>query len=77
MLKDALARPDTWVVQETVPLPRVTFLDGRGGSKTAPEFVIVGVMATADGVAFLGRSSPQGVVNISQGGRLVPILLTA
>ncbi|MBI2884699.1 MAG: hypothetical protein HYY15_00830 [Candidatus Omnitrophica bacterium] len=77
VLKDALARPDTWVVQETVPLPRVTFLDGRGGSKTAPEFVIVGVMATADGVAFLGRSSPQGVVNISQGGRLVPILLTA
>ncbi len=76
-LNEAMAHPDTWVVQETVSLPRVEFLDLDGGSKPVPEFVIIGVMATADGAAFLGRASPHCVVNISQGGRLVPILLTS
>ena len=70
----ALAEADAWVVQEFVPLPQVEFLDEKA-STTTKEFVTVGFIATPDGIAFVGRSSPDRIVNISRGGSLVPIFL--
>lgn len=70
----ALEHPDTWVVQELIPLPHVEFLD-PASREVRKEFVTVGFVSTPDGVAFVGRSSPERIVNISRGGSLVPIFL--
>jgi len=71
----ALEKPNTWVVQEMVPLPGVEFLDPERGNGVLTEFVTVGFVATPQGIAFLGRSSPERIVNISRGGSLVPVFL--
>ena len=73
-VSQALAHPNTWVVQDFVPLPQVEFLDPKTRELTK-EFVTVGFIATPDGIAFVGRSSPERIVNISRGGSLVPIFL--
>ena len=66
--------PDLWVVQQFIPLPHAEFLDPASG-ELVKEFVTVGFVATPDGVAFVGRSSTQRIVNISRGGSLVPIFV--
>jgi len=73
----ALVQPDTWVVQAFAPLPQVDFLHLRDPSKPTKEFVTTGFIATAGGVAFVGRSSPEHIVNISRGGSLVPVFLVS
>jgi hypothetical protein len=72
----ALTHPNTWVVQEFIPLPDVELLDLETRQPTK-EFVTVGFIATPHGVAFVGRSSTERVVNISRGGSLLPIFLTS
>lgn len=71
----ALAHPDAWVVQRMTPLPRAEFPDPKDLQELAAEFVTVGFIATSEGIAFVGRSSPDRIVNISRGGSLVPIFL--
>jgi len=71
----ALAHPDTWVVQQMTPLPQASFPDPKELQDLVDEFVTVGFIATPGGIAFVGRSSPQRIVNISRGGSLVPIFL--
>lgn len=71
----ALTHPDTWVVQHMTPLPQAEFPDPKELQDLVAEFVTVGFIATPEGIAFVGRSSPQHIVNISRGGSLVPIFL--
>ena len=71
----ALAHPDTWVAQEMASLPQAEFLDPRTLEGTRSEFVTIGFLATPDGIAFIGRASPNRIVNISRGGSLVPTFL--
>lgn len=71
----ALAHPDTWVVQHMTPLPQAEFPDPKDLQDLTAEFVTVGFIATTDGIAFVGRSSTDRIVNISRGGSLVPIFL--
>ena len=70
-----LTHPDTWVVQEIAPLPQVEFLKPDDAHTVVKEFVTTGFIATAHGIAFVGRSSPDRIVNISRGGSLVPVFL--
>lgn len=73
----AVAKPGTWVAQEQVPISQapVMLLGPRGAPKVEELYVTLGVTATPRGVSFVGRCSAQPVVNISQGGGLVPIFL--
>lgn len=74
----ALAKPDTYVAQELVSLPRMDFLSnghGASGQELSKEFVTLGFIATPDGIAFIGRSFSGRIVNITRGGSLVPIFL--
>ena len=73
----AAAKPGTWVAQEQVPISKapVMLLGQRGFPKVEELYVTLGITATPRGVSFVGRCSAQPVVNISQGGGLVPIFL--
>jgi len=69
----AFAQPDTCVVQEYVRLPEVEFIDSDAPKQSARESLTIGFTATPDGIAFLGRSCADRVVNITRGGSLVPV----
>ena len=73
----AAAKPGTWVAQEQVPISKapVMLLGPKGAPKVEELYVTLGITATPRGVSFVGRCSAQPVVNISQGGGLVPIFL--
>lgn len=77
-LQQAVAKEKSWVVQEKVPIARapVVVLRERGRPKIEEQYVTLGVTATSRGIAFVGRCSPEPVVNISQGGALVPVFLS-
>lgn len=74
-LATAMGQPDSWVVQELVSIPQAEFLDLDTHHGVVTEYVTVGVMATPDGIACLGRTNRDRVVNISRGGSLVPMLV--
>ena len=76
-LGHAAAKPGTWVTQEKVKIARapVMILREKGKPQIEEQYVTLSVTATQRGVAFVGRSSTEPVVNISQGGGLVPIFL--
>jgi len=72
----ALGKPDTWVAQEIATLPSAEFFNPENHRSSAPtEFVTIGFTATPHGIAFVGRSSTDRIVNISRGGNLVPIFI--
>lgn len=77
-LNRAMEKPKGWVVQERVPISKakVLILNDRGRPKLEEHFLLLGVTATSRGVAFVGRCADQAVVNISQGGALVPVFLS-
>lgn len=77
-LNRAMEKPKAWVVQEKVPILKapVVILNGSGRLKKEEQYVTLSVTATSKGIAFVGRCSPAPVVNISQGGGLVPVFLT-
>ena len=72
-----MEKPGTWVVQGQVRIVQepVLLLKAQGRPQTEERYVTLGVTATARGVSFVGRCSDQPVVNISQGGGLVPVFL--
>ncbi len=76
-VEQAFQKSKAWVVQEKVPISKaqVMILRERGRPKAEEQFVTLGVTATSRGVAFVGRSSEEPVVNISRGGALVPVFL--
>ncbi|MBI3615546.1 MAG: hypothetical protein HY211_03400 [Candidatus Omnitrophica bacterium] len=73
----AVEKPKSWVVQEKVPITKapVMVLKGSGRPKVEERYVTLSVTATSKGVAFVGRCSRDPVVNISQGGAIVPVFL--
>ena len=76
-LNKAVEKPKGWVAQEQVLIKTAPMivLEEKGRPKVADRFVTLGVTATSRGVTFVGRCSERPVVNISQGGGLVPIFL--
>ena len=76
-LNRALQKPKSWVVQEKVPIARapIMVLKGSGRPKVEEQYVTLSVTATPRGVAFVGRCSPDPIVNITQGGAIVPVFL--
>lgn len=78
-LNQAVAKPKTWVVQEWVPIARapVVVLKASGRPKSEEQYVTLSVTATPRGIAFVGRCCPEPVVNITQGGAIVPVFLKA
>ena len=77
-LQNAIEKPRSWVAQEQVKImtaPMIV-LEEKGRPKVTDRFVTLGVTATSRGVTFVGRCSEKPVVNITQGGGLVPIFLS-
>ncbi len=76
-LQKALAKPNSWVVQKKVKLRKAPMIlvNEQGRMVTQELYATLGVTATAHGVGFVGRCSDQPVVNISQGGGLVPVFI--
>jgi len=77
-LGKAVEKPRSWVVQEqvTISTAPMIVLEEKGRPKVEQRYVTLGVTATSRGVSFVGRCSAQPVVNISQGGGLVPVFLS-
>lgn len=73
----ALEKPGSWVVQEQVRIARqpIWILQGEGQVQQEELYVTLGITATARGVGFVGRCSSHPVVNVSQGGGLIPVFL--
>ena len=73
----AVEKSGTWVVQQQVPILKapIMVLEERGRPKVEERYVTLGITATPRGVSFVGRCSDRPVVNISQGGGLVPVFL--
>lgn len=76
-LRGAVSKPNHWVVQEQVRISRapMTVLTAQGQIESGERYVTLGITATSRGVSFVGRCSEGPVVNISQGGGLVPVFL--
>lgn len=74
-LEKALAHPDLWVVQAKAAIPRMEFLDADHPDDVMNQFVTVGFTATPEGIALVGRSSAERIVNVSRGGGLVPLFV--
>ena len=76
-LDKAAVKPKGWVTQEKVKIARapVMILREKGKPQIEEQYVTLSITATPRGVAFVGRSSADPVVNISQGGGLVPLFL--
>ena len=77
-VEQAVAKPKTWVVQEKVAIAKAPMMVLRqtGKLQIEEQYVTLSVTATGRGVAFVGRCSAEPVVNISQGGGLVPVFLS-
>jgi hypothetical protein len=74
-LEKALKKPSNYVIQLAAPVRSELFpvatTDGR--VRLRPAFAVTGFAATQDGVAILGRSSGESVVNVSRRGGLIAI----
>ncbi|MCM8812104.1 MAG: circularly permuted type 2 ATP-grasp protein [Candidatus Omnitrophica bacterium] len=78
VLEEAFSRPGSFVAQEKVKIEKVPMmvLKQSGRVQVEQHYVTLSVTATSKGVAFVGRCSPEPIVNISQGGGLVPVFLS-
>ena len=74
-LERALRRPGTYVVQQRALVKAELFPVARpdGSIKLEPYYAVTGFAATQDGLAVLGRSSKEAVVNVSRKGGLISI----
>ena len=73
----AVAGPDRWVVQQLVPIPVSDYpiLGPDGAVHVEPFYTVLGLAATLDGLAVLGRASQKQVVNIAQRGGMVAVMV--
>lgn len=78
-LSHAVSKAKSWVAQEQVPISKapMVVLTANGRIESGERYVTLGVTATSRGVSFVGRCSEGPVVNISQGGGLVPVFLSS
>ncbi len=74
-LERALRRPYTHVVQQRAEVRAELFPAARpdGSIRLEPYYAVTGFAATWDGLAILGRSSKEAVVNVSRKGGLIAI----
>ncbi len=74
-LERAFRRPGTHVVQQRAPVKAELFPVARpdGSVRLEPYYAVTGFAATRDGLAVLGRSSKEAVVNVSRKGGLIAI----
>lgn len=73
----ALREPGAWVVQRLAKISVYEFpvIGDDGSVQAAPFYVVVGLASTKYGVAVLGRASQKQVVNVSQRGGLLAVLV--
>lgn len=73
----ALKEPGGWVVQRLAKISVYEFpvIGEDGLVQAAPFYVVVGLASTKYGVAVLGRASQKQVVNVSQRGGLLAVLV--
>ncbi|MBI3318496.1 MAG: hypothetical protein HYZ90_05065 [Candidatus Omnitrophica bacterium] len=71
----ALRRPFTHVVQQSAPVRAELFpvAASDGSVSLQPFYAVTGFAAQPEGIAFLGRSSKEAVVNVSRKGGLIAI----
>ena len=76
VLNDAIQTPNTWIVQELIPIPRRRTCRVNEAGRFEPEevFAVYGGYQSVGGVAFVGRASRSPVVNVMQGGGLLAVL---
>jgi hypothetical protein len=74
-LERALRRPYTHVLQQRAQVRAELFPAARpdGSIRLEPYYAVTGFAATRDGLAILGRSSKEAVVNVSRKGGLIAI----
>ena len=74
-LIQALKRPFTHVIQQAAFVRAEMFpvAEPNGAVHLEPFYVVTGLAATQDGIAFLGRISKEAVVNVSRKGGLVAV----
>ncbi|MBI3322163.1 MAG: hypothetical protein HYZ94_00580 [Candidatus Omnitrophica bacterium] len=74
-LERALKKPGTHVVQQQAQVRAELFPVAQrdGGMRLEPYYCVTGFAATPDGMAVLGRSSKEAVVNVSRKGGLIAI----
>ncbi|HET9037158.1 MAG TPA: hypothetical protein VFN45_13170 [Myxococcaceae bacterium] len=75
-LDRAMAEPDTWVVQQRVPLPVHAFpvLAPDGCIRLHPLHVVLGIAPTVEGLSVTGRASEDQVVNVARGGGIAVVM---
>ena len=75
-LAEALQAPDTWVVQERIPIPRRQTCRVTDDGRFEPDevFSVYGGFHSVGGPGFVGRASHSPVVNVMQGGGLLAVM---
>lgn len=74
-LERAMRHPFSYVIQKAAHVRAEFFpvASANGAVTLAPFYAVTGFAASRDGIAFLGRSSREAVVNVSRRGGLIPI----
>jgi hypothetical protein len=75
-LDEALQSPDTWIVQEFIPVPRRQTCRVAASGLFEPDevFAVFGAYCASTGIGLCGRASHSPVVNVMQGGGMLPVL---
>ncbi len=75
-LDAALHAPDTWVIQEFIPIPRRQTCRVTEDGTFEPDevFTVYGGYCSVGGVGFVGRASRSPVVNVMQGGGMLAVM---
>jgi diaminobutyrate-2-oxoglutarate transaminase len=75
-LAEALQAPDTWIVQERIPIPRRQTCRVTDDGRFEPDeaFSVYGGFHSVGGPGFVGRASHSPVVNVMQGGGLLVVM---
>ncbi len=76
-LDRAMGEPDTWVVQQLVPIPVHEFpvLAPDGGVRFEPFYVVLGLAPTEEGLSLTGRASQEQVVNVARRGGIAVVMI--
>ena len=75
-LDSALQSPDTWIVQEFIPVPRrqTCRVAASGWFEPDEVFAVYGAYGSPCGIGLCGRASHSPVVNVMQGGGMLAVL---